>query len=46
VEEIKGIPNGWSFNWESIATRERGRPVDALYRKLACCLYAMCLPYL
>src|SRR5271163_114201 len=29
----KGMPNGWSFNWESMATRG-----DALCRELGCCL--------
>jgi hypothetical protein len=34
----KGMPNGWSFNWKRLTTRERGKPRDALCRKLACCL--------
>ena len=39
----KGVPNGWSFNWESMTTRERGKPRDAFCRKLACCLPAICV---
>jgi hypothetical protein len=39
----KGMPNGWSFNWESMATRERGKPGDMSYRELACCLRAICV---
>jgi hypothetical protein len=39
----KGMPNGWSFNWESMATRERGKPEDALCRELGCCLCTMCV---
>jgi hypothetical protein len=31
--------NGWSFNWESMATREKEGLGDALGRRLACCLY-------
>jgi hypothetical protein len=26
VEGIKGMPNGWSFNWESMTTREMESP--------------------
>ena len=39
----KGMPKGWSFSWESMATREKGKPRDALYGKLACCLCATCV---
>ena len=35
------MPNGRSFNRESIVTTERGKPRDTLCRKLACCLSAM-----
>jgi hypothetical protein len=37
------MPNGWSINWESMATRERGKPGDALCRELACYLCAICV---
>jgi hypothetical protein len=34
------MPNGWSFNWESMEMREGKSPRDTLCRKLACCLSA------
>jgi hypothetical protein len=40
----KRMPNGWSFSWESMTIGERGKPRDALWRKLACCLFAMYVP--
>jgi hypothetical protein len=30
----KGIPNGWSFSWESIATRERESPENRCVESL------------
>jgi hypothetical protein len=32
----KGMLDGWSFNWESMATGEGGSPRDTLHRKLPC----------
>jgi hypothetical protein len=37
------MPKGRLFNWESMATKERGEPRDALCRKLASRLCAMCV---
>jgi hypothetical protein len=35
--------NGWSFNWASMATRERGKPRDTLWGELFGCLSAICV---
>jgi hypothetical protein len=35
----KGMPNDWSFNWESIATRERAVPET-------CCVESLLVVYL
>jgi hypothetical protein len=36
------MSNGQPFNWEGMTTGERGKPGNALYRKLNCCLCAVC----
>jgi hypothetical protein len=46
VEGIKVRPNGWSFNWESMATRER-KILDSVcgkgYKKIGDLVWAMLL---
>jgi hypothetical protein len=37
------MPNGWSFNWESMATRERERPRDTFVQKACSCCLCLCV---
>jgi hypothetical protein len=38
----KGMPKGWLYNWEIIATVGVQNPETRFSRKLACCLF-MCV---
>jgi hypothetical protein len=40
--EDKGMPKGWLYNWEGMATMGKQNPETRFCRRLACCL-SMCV---